>query len=428
MNGQLWIIARREFIQRVRTKGFIISTLLGPLIMAAVIAIPVYVMVELGDEGRRSLAVVDETGVLFEELQFPESFDVMLFGDVDSARADVESGKIDGYLTIPATVLDGNGEATYASPAGGGLSLQETLRRILNGAVRSHRLRATGASPEVMQILSERTSLVMVRMAEEGDRADASAALAAIGYIMGMIIYTCMIIYGAFVMRGVIEEKVNRIAELIASSARPFHLMMGKVLGIGAVGFAQLIVWAMLGAGLMAAIGMVAAMFIDPMQYGLDSAASQEAVLDAAGFVVPELSVWTAVLFLLYFLGGFLLYASFFAAVGSAVDQESDAQQFMLPIMLPIVIPMFFTSYVVENPDAPLSVILSLIPFFSPILMTVRFAATAVPVWEVLLSLVLLAAGFLGAIWVSARIYRVGILRYGKKPSFGELARWFVSG
>jgi ABC-2 type transport system permease protein len=268
----------------------------------------------------------------------------------------------------------------------------------------------------------------MVKLTDQGEEADAATALAGIGYVMGFVIYICMFIYGAFVMRGVIEEKTNRIAELIASSARPFQLMMGKVLGIGAMGLTQFLVWCTLGMGIMAFGGAIAALFIDPAEYGLTETTNQQAVLDAAGVTIPQIPFSAFVLFVLFFVGGYLLYASLFAAVGSAVEQESDAQQFVLPIAAPIIVPMLMIGHVIESPDSALSFWLSIVPFFSPILMTVRIAATNVPLWQTILALALLGGAFLGSIWISSRIYRVGILMYGKKPGFVDIIRWLRQG
>jgi ABC-2 type transport system permease protein len=302
------------------------------------------------------------------------------------------------------------------------------LEQAVDAAVRQRRLVEVGAPPAVMDVLRQRVVVRMVKMTDEGDEADAAAALAGIGYVMGFVIYVCVFIYGAFVMRGVIEEKTNRIAELIASSARPFQLMMGKVLGIGAMGLTQFLVWCTIGMAIMAFGGTVATLFIDPAEYGLTEATDRQQILDAAGVAIPQIPFSAFVLFVLFFVGGYLLYASLFAAVGSAVEQESDAQQFVLPIAAPIVIPMMMIGPVIESPDSALAFWLSIIPFFSPILMTVRIAATAVPFWQTGLALVLLVGAFMGSIWVSSRIYRVGILMYGKRPSFRDILRWLRQG
>jgi ABC-2 type transport system permease protein len=429
MSSVLWVIAQREYIQRVKTRGFVIGTLLGPILMVALVAVPVFVMVAVDDQTTRRLAVVDETGVLFEALDFPDEFEVAKTdAPVDSLRKMMDSDRIDGYLVLPNAILSDLEPASYYSRGGGGLSLSAQLERVVDGAVRQWRLVDAGAPDTVLQILRERAGVRMVKITDQGEQADAAAALAGIGYIMGFVIYICVFIYGAFVMRGVIEEKTNRIAELIASSARPFQLMMGKVLGIGAMGLTQFLVWCSIGMAIMAFGGTIASLFIDPQHYGLTDNTDRQAVLDAAGVTIPQIPFSAFVLFVLFFVGGYLLYASLFAAVGSAVEQESDAQQFVLPIAAPIIIPMMMIGPVIDSPDSALAFWMSIVPFFSPILMTVRVAATAVPLWQTALALVLLAGAFVGSIWVSSRIYRVGILMYGKRPSFGDIVRWLKHG
>ncbi len=290
MKSALWVIAQREYIQRVKTKGFVIGTLLGPIFMIALIAIPVFVMVAVDEQVTRKIAIVDETGVLADALDFPLEFEmVQLDVPVDTIRHMVEEQLLDGYLLLPADVLQGRGPASFYSRGGGGLMFSTQLQQVVDRAVRQRRLVDAGAPDAVLRILNENVDVRMVKLTDQGEEADAATALAGIGYVMGFVIYICMFIYGAFVMRGVIEEKTNRIAELIASSARPFQLMMGKVLGIGAMGLTQFLVWCILGMGIMGFGGAIAALFIDPTEYGLTETTNQQAVLDAAGVTIPQI-------------------------------------------------------------------------------------------------------------------------------------------
>jgi ABC-2 type transport system permease protein len=279
---------------------------------------------------------------------------------------------------------------------------------------------------EVLDAAEESVGVRMVALTDEGGEAEDTTWLyAGLGYAMGFIIYIAMFVYGAMVMRGVIEEKTNRIVEIVASSARPFQLMMGKVLGIGAVGLTQFVLWVVLALVGMVALGSVLAGMIDPAALaGADAAGMSDLPIDPSMLTLANVPLDLVVYFLLFFLGGYLLYGSLFAAVGSAVEQESDAQSLQLPIMIPVILPAVFLPFIADNPDAPISVALSLVPFFSPILMVVRAAATDVPFWQMASALVLLTLGFLGTIWVASRIYRVGILMYGKKATFRDLARW----
>jgi ABC-2 type transport system permease protein len=290
--------------------------------------------------------------------------------------------------------------------------------------VQEERLARANTPPEVMSIIESSVSFTSRTLTEEGATSDSSFAYIAVGWIMSFLIYFAVLFYGQYVMQGVIEEKSSRVVEIVVSSVRPFELLMGKVLGIGAMGMTQFIVWGVLVMGGLSAFGSVAALLLSPEDFDLPSGASQEQMLEAANMSLPELPVDLFVWFVLFFIGGYLLYASLFAAAGSAVEQQQDAQSLVFPITLPLIIPIIFLYFLIESPNALLSVIMSMIPFFSPVLMIARAAITDVPFWQISLSFLLLMGSFIGAIWVSGRIYRVGILMYGKKASLRELARW----
>jgi ABC-2 type transport system permease protein len=432
---KILLIARSEYLRRVRSKTFVFTTLLAPLLALVVIALPIVFMALAEDEAGRVLAVVDETGRLAAPLAeaLPEAYLVeSTTAPVDTLRARVLDGRLDGFFVLPAGLLDGTADAAYYSRGVGGLAQQAALHVALRDVVRAARIRAAGAPDAVLDLLDARTGLRLVTVSAEGDAADGAVASTAVAYVLGLLIYIAVLIYGVMVMRGVIEEKANRIVEVIASSARPFELMMGKVLGIGAVGLTQLVGWSVLMAALGAVIGPLLALVLTPE------------VLNAPGVNLPQgapgelpfdpeelpallgrlLSPALLVAFVGFFLGGYLLYSSLFAAVGSAVESESDAQTLQLPIMLPVILPVFFLPSVLAAPDSGLSVFLSLFPFSSPILMVVRMAASEVPLWEVLLAFLLLIAAFVGMIALAARIYRVGILMYGKRATFRDLWRW----
>jgi ABC-2 type transport system permease protein len=426
--SKTFIIARSEYLRRLKSKGFIIATVLAPVLLLLTFGIAIGVGVLSQTETARALAILDETGVLGDDLAaaLPDEYAVSLTRlPADTLRQQVRRGELDGFIWLPEGVLTREATPTYFSATGVGPSTQVRMQSAVNETVRRERLRQAGAPPEVLRALDERTGLRMVTITDAGEAADATLLFAGLGYIMGLVIYIAMFIYGAMVMRGVIEEKANRIVEVVISSARPFDLMMGKVLGIGAVGLTQFAIWGLLAVAALVVAGPLVAMFLDPATLNLPEGVSQEEMMQAAGLDalrMPPVSIF--VYFVLFFIGGYLLYSGMFAAIGSAVDQESDAQSLQVPITIPIVIPMLVLPFVVDNPDAPLSVALSLIPFFSPILMVVRAAITVVPFWQIALSLVLLAGGFALTIWLAARIYRVGILMYGKKASFRDIARW----
>lgn len=427
MTHNTLIVAKNEFLKRVKTKWFVITTLLGPLALIAFMVIIAFVSATSMQSGQQTVAVVDESGILFDGLQDPDGQITFIAPNVpeDSVRSAVIAGVYDGYLLLAENIIGGDGEATYFSKDGGGVSFfARKMRSLVRRTVEERRLLEQDVPQEVFDILSASVDVNMIKLSETGETSGGTEAFAAVGFIMGFLIYITMLIYGSVVMQGVIQEKMNRVVEIIVSSVRPFDLLMGKVLGIGAMGLVQMAFWALLIAGGVFFSGTVIALFLDPATLNLPEAATNQELLAAADFVIPAINPFVFVWFVLYFLFGYLLYASLFSAIGSSVEQQQDAQSLMLPVMLPIILSIVFLQAVVEAPNSTLAVVLSMIPFTSPISMVVRFAVTDVPLWEVSLSFLILVGSFFGAIWVASKIYRVGILMYGKKASFKDLARW----
>ncbi|MFK7848009.1 MAG: ABC transporter permease [Rhodothermales bacterium] len=424
---KIWIVLKSEFLRRVRSKWFIIGTLLAPLILIAISVLPAVLGIAASEGDEKDIVVLDDTGI-FESGLTKYSGDQYTFTMSDALpqdlRQEVLDGNYNGYLHIPQTLLEGEGEASFYSVEGSGLSGGSRLERALTRTLEEHRLEAYNISDEIKEVLATSVPVRTVKISEDGDQQDSAAFYSILGYIMGFIIYAAMFIYGAYVIQGVLEEKTTRVIEIMVSSVRPFQMLMGKVLGIGAVGIVQMIVWS----GLMLAgvffAGSIISMFIDPTALNLPGGASQEEVLEAVNFSIPPISPSVFVWFVLYFLGGYLLYASLFAAVSSLVEQQQDAQGLLMPIYALIIIPIMFLVYFVESPNTTLAIWMSMVPFFSPILMVVRVAVTEVPFWQVSLSFLLLIGTFIGSMWVSSRIYRVGILMYGKKPSVKDIMKW----
>ena len=423
---KIWIVLKNEFIRRVKTKFFILTTLLGPVALVAFFLVIGFAAVSAVDGETQRIALVDETGALADDLMASTN-DQYIFSNpglpLDSVRSAVLAGQYDGYLVLPDGLIAGEAEATLYAFEGGGLS-QRGLRDLITRSVEKQRLLERNVSPEVLEVLRADVPFNTVKLTETGEDAGSTEAYAAIGFIMGFLIYIAMLVYGSVVMQGVIEEKLSRVVEVVVSSVRPFQLLMGKVLGIGAMGLVQMTVWALLIMAGTVFSGTILALFLDPTNLNLPVDASQEELLMAADFTVPQLSPDVFVWFVLFFLVGYLLYASLFAAIGSAVEQQQDAQGLLLPVMMPIILSIAFIQPIIEAPNSTLSVLLSMIPFFSPIPMVVRVAVTEVPIWEVLLSFSLLIGAFIGAIWLGGRIYRIGILMYGKKASLKDLIRW----
>lgn len=418
-------IIAHEYITKVKTKGFIITTLIGPLLLLAVIFIPILVTILGEDSTERKIAIIDYTDKLGRQIELQDTSKYFLsYQPEESLRKEVLKGKLDGYLVIPKDFLK-RGIANVYTMGGGGIGFINKIENNVREIARKERLREAGVDLSVIKLVEEGVEINTQKITKEGTEKDYAEAYAVVGYVFGFIIYTLMLLYGSFVSRGVIEEKANRIIEVIASSARPFEIMMGKVIGIGCVGLTQVLFWVILSIVLMYLVApMLGGLIHDPEMLKTQMMNANQQMNVPAGFEIPKISPWIFVAFIFYFLSGYFLYATLFAAVGSAVDQESDAQQLQLPIMLPIIIPILLVGYVISNPESPVSIILSLIPLFTPILMMVRVAATPVPLWQVIASVVLMVASFYGCVWIASRIYRVGILMYGKKPSLKDLFKW----
>ncbi|MBI5325802.1 MAG: ABC transporter permease [Ignavibacteriae bacterium] len=418
-------IIAHEYITKVKTKGFIIATLIGPLLLLAVIFIPILVTILGESSTERKIAIIDYTDKLGRQIEMQDTSKYFLsFRNEEALRKEVLKGKLDGYLVIPKDFLK-RGVADVYTMGGGGIGFINKIETNVREIARKERLREAGVDLSVIKLVEEGVEINTQKITKEGTEKDYAEAYAVVGYVFGFIIYTLMLLYGSFVSRGVIEEKANRIIEVIASSAKPFEIMMGKVIGIGCVGLTQVLFWVLLSAVLMYLVApMLGGLISDPEMLKSQMMNANQQMNVPAGFEIPSISPWIFIAFIFYFLSGYFLYATLFAAVGSAVDQESDAQQLQLPIMAPIIVPILLVGYVISNPESTISVILSLIPLFTPILMMVRVAATPVPLWQVIASIVLMVASFYGSVWIASRIYRVGILMYGKKPSLKDLFKW----
>jgi len=425
--NKTFIVAKNEFMKRVKTRWFVFTTLLGPIVLVGFFTVIGFATTSAIEGGESTIVVLDQTERIAGSLSDPEGDLTFTISDADeeTLRQQVLDGEYSGYLVLPAGLVDGEGSARYYSTEGGGVSsFNFDLRNIIRNTVRTLRLEDQKVSNEVFEIINAGVPLDTIKLSDEGEEQGSSAAYAIVGGIMGFLIYITMLIYGSVVMQGVIQEKTNRVVEVIVSSVRPFELLMGKVLGIGAMGLVQMTFWAgLIAAGTMGS-GAIISLFVNTDNLNLPDTATQAEVLDAVGFQVPDLGPEVFVFFVIYFLLGYLLYATLFAGIGSSVEQQQDAQSLMLPVMMPIIISIVFLQAVIEAPNSGLSVALSLIPFTSPIPMVVRVAMIDVPLWQLAASLTLLIGTFVGAVWVSSRIYRIGILSYGKKPSLKEIIKW----
>lgn len=434
--SKIAVIISHEYRTRVRAKWFIVSTLLAPFGLALLIAVPVLAAILAGDGAEGKVAVLDRTGTLAAAVVQADTATFELAGDRTEAQLSeaVKSEQIQAYVVIPSNVLD-SGRITMFSRGGSGIAFESSVQGSIEPLIVKARLQKVGTDTAVIGLVERGIEVVSLKVTEKGIEADSSQASAMVGYAAGFMIYMLIFLYGTMVMRGVVEEKANRIIEVIASSARPFEIMMGKVVGIGLVGLTQLVLWFALGSLVTMGVGALIAPSVstDTMSQVQQMQANNPSqsmglggALAASGIVLPSISIVSLLMFIFNFFAGYFLYASLFAAVGSAVDQESDANSLTFPITFPVILTMLFIGNVIAAPNGTFAVIASMIPLFSPILMTVRVAATDVPAWQLLTSIALSIGGFFGAIWLASRIYRIGILSYGKKPTLKEIARWIT--
>lgn len=422
-SNKIWTIISFEFISRVKSKGFIISTILGPLFLVALIVIPgIVAALSMNDTGKK-IAILDETGIVAERVI---KSDPKVFYKSPKTQEELKNAvlkeEIDAFLFIRNDVFQ-TAEVTVYTPGGGGLGYLEKIENILSEIVREKRLIDKGFDKTVIELVESNVQVNSVKVTEEGTQKDYTEFFSVFGYILGFMIYMLMFAYGGIVMRGVINEKVNRIIEVINSSAKPMQIMMGKIFGIGAVGLLQVLIWITVAAVISIASGSILPFFLGNQSTG-PLTTGMEVPAQSMPFEIPVIPIGVWISFLFFFLVGYFIYSALFAAIGSAVDQEEDAAQLQTPVTMPLIIPLLFMPAILGNPDGTLAIILSLIPFFSPIIMTARIAATSVPVWQIAASVILCLATLYLTIWFASKIYRVGILMYGKKPSFKDLFRW----
>ena len=430
------IIIQREFNERVRKKSFIITTLLMPLLMVALMAAPALIMqFSRGDEKR--IAVIDESGLVAPRL---ESDEELRFEPTDLTTEEARRTLTDrfGVLRIGGDILENPSDVKLYANSSSSLSVESSITDQIERILEAEKLKRYNID-NLQQILDEVKTTVTLqtfrndKTQEEETHAQSSTVATVTGYVLGFILYMFLLIYGQMVMQSVIEEKNNRVLEVMVSSVRPFDLMMGKILGIASVAVVQVAIWGVLICG----IGAAVMPHLMPSDVMASAQAMQQGMPDAAAAsgMDPEMLQAVAaitdlgyivrifVCLLLFVFGGYLFYSAMFAAVGSAVDNVQDASQLQTPITLPIILALLMMFAVIRDPNSQMAFWFSVIPFTSPIVMIVRIPYD-IPLWEIALSLAVLYASFVGMVWFAAKIYRVGIFMYGKKPTLGELFKW----
>lgn len=427
--NKIWIIVKREYLTRVRKKSFLIVTLLVPVLFVAMFLIPI-LMMQSGDNEK--IAVVDDSKIFEGKLADDGGVHYKFVNaKVDTFKNTYLSHGYTGLLHIPAMDINRPGSIVYYSKGQMNVMLKSGMERRLESVLEDKRMEVAGIDKEKVE--SIRADIDIVNLAGKDEKKGSAGLAYAVGYGAAFLVYIILLVFGTTVMRGVMEEKVNRVAEVMISSVKPFQLMMGKIVGIAGVGLTQFLIWIVLIIGLQ----MLLPLFVgaDTMNAAAaQSAGNNAAMADAMSkinFVVEGVN-WPLIItcFLFYFLGGYLFYAALFAAVGSLVNEDpNDAQSLTFPITLPVIISIFIMFAAVRNPNGPLAVWGSIIPFSSPVVMMARIpygVPGTVPYWQLGLSVIFLVAGFIGTTWVAAKIYRTGILLYGKKVTLKEVGKWLT--
>lgn len=437
------LILQREYLTRVRKKSFIIMTLLGPILIGAMYGIVIWAAMTSIDT--KNIQVVDDSGLFTNKFSSSQSFKYQFTNEkIETAKQKLKGSNIDALVYIPNNILENTKGVRIFSEKGVPLELQSTVERSIEQEIESIKLTEAGITRKVLEDAKMKISSETINLSEKGEKQSSSAAATGIGFALSFLIYIAVFIYGAQVMRGIMEEKTSRIVEIIISSVKPFELMMGKILGVAMVGLTQFLLWIILSFGVLTIGGNLVKDKIASTQETLqesqlknmpreaqEMAKQQMKENSASNIAMPAvfkaletLPVATILIsFIFYFLGGYLLYSALFGAIGSAVDSETDTQQFMLPITIPIIISFMLSQFVMRDPNGSLAFWASMIPFSSPIIMMVRIPF-GVPIWQIVLSISLLIVGFIFTTWIASRIYRVGILMYGKKVTWKEMSKW----
>lgn len=441
--GKLFAVIRREYLERVRNKWFVIVTVFGPVFFAAIMILPAALSVRgIRNAKVDDLRIIDASGAglgarVAERLTRPPRdsvaakafkapaviIDTVPVDGVASAEAalitQVQAKTLAGYLVVDTATL-ARGAARYAGRNASSIGENERVETALRSALLGYRMEVAGLDSAASEsITALRVRLATERITDEGKSGSGIAGMI-FGLVVAMLLYMSIILYGQAIMRGVLEEKTSRVAEVIVASVKPEVLLAGKVIGVGAVGLTQFAVW--IASGIF--FWGERTKLLGAMGANVGASAATAGSEAAVAFAFPTIEPITIVALVLFFLLGYTFYASLFAAVGSMVSTQEEANQAVQPVMMMLIFSVIFIQPVMTNPAGQMAQVMSLIPFSAPIIMPMRMTATPVPMSEVLLSIGGLALACFASIWVSARIYRVGLLMYGKRPTMRELARW----
>jgi len=426
--NKIGLIIAREYLTRVKKKSFIIMSIVGPLLFGLIFVIPIWLASREGDE--KVIEVLDESGYFRGEFTGMGSVSFIYLDDaLEDAKTDLKDKGNYGLLYIPKLDLEQPEGIVFFAESNPSIEVQSSLERFLKNKIEEIKLNESGIDKEKLNKIKTNVDISVINITEKGEKEEDIIMATVVGYAAAFMLYFFIFLYGVQTLRGVIEEKSSKIVEVIISSVKPFQLMMGKILGIGAVGLTQFILWVVLTFTISQVMLSV---------YGIDLSEARQMEMVQSPEVppsdeIPEILTkintinFPLVLgsFLFYFLGGFFFYGSLFAGVGSAVDNDADAQQFQLPVTLPLIFSIIILSAIIREPHGSLAFWASIIPFTSPVVMMMRIPFDP-PIWEIALSMVLMVLGFIGTTWLAGRVYRVGILMHGAKVNYKILAKWFM--
>ena len=427
------LIVKREYTTRVRKRSFLIMTIVAPLILALIYIIPITLALK-SDNGHHVIAVVDESH-WYENLfanNDEHTFIRIENTPIDEVKEMVRNGDYEMVLYIPQTELNAPSSAAIYSDGQIAMSIEAYIKGVMKKEIEDQKLMASGVDPDIVNNVRTDINLSVIRMDKEGGEKETFTEVEfSLGIALATMIYMFIIMFGGQVMQGVAEEKTNRIIEVIISSVKPFQLMMGKIIGVSLVALTQFAIWIVLTGAIYLGFntwiglssGAVGSGTLMTQNINANDIMSNEKVSDIMN-IIGSIDFGTILFcFLVFFILGYLFYATMYAAVGSLVDNNTDSQQFTLPITVPLVVALISAFYIVNNPDSNVSLWLSMIPFTSPIAMMVRIPF-GIPIWQIAVSMVILTASFVGMTWVAAKIYRTGILMYGKKITYKEVWKW----
>jgi ABC-2 type transport system permease protein len=434
--NKILLIIKREYLTRVKKKSFLVMSILGPILMAALFVVPA-VLATMGSDKEKTIAIADFSGKFRESFKDKgeTKFEFVHTDSVEALKKNIDKTRYHAIL-----VIQDSGQLNQVqllSDVQPDIDTKMLIGELIEERLRSDKLKELGFDEEKLKTINPRVDVKTIKLKADGsEEISSTEIIMAVGFIAAIIIYMFIFIYGAQVMRGVIEEKTSRVVEVLISSVKPFQLMMGKIVGIALVALTQFALWIVLTGVIITIVSPMIG--VDKMQQpvtqqiidGQNSLGQVQNVSNGDNFLIEAMATFGNLplglllfSFLFYFIGGYLLYGSLFAAIGGAVDNETDTQQFMLPITIPLILAIVVAQVIIRDPNGSVAFWFSMIPLTSPIIMLIRIPF-GIPGWEIAVSMIVLVLSFIATTWLAAKIYRIGILMYGKKVNYKELWKW----